>query len=171
MNRARSLFGLSVGLLEILGIICLVLMIVGVVADVALKYAFNRPIENLADIVAFYFMVGIVFMPMASTERSFEHINADLFVRILPIPVRNTIYIVVTLISAAAVFVLAYHSGTDALKATQRGDMMMGSSLFQIWPSRWFLPVGFGFLGLALLSNALKCLRDFRHFEPKEDTA
>ena len=38
--------------------LCLLLMMVQIVFDVALKYLFNHPIEGNLEVVSFYYMVG-----------------------------------------------------------------------------------------------------------------
>ncbi len=149
-----------------LAAICLLLMMLQMAADVALKYFFNAPIEGNLEVVSFYYMVGVVFLPLAMVELRHEHINVDLFVRLLPKPLQNLVYAFGCLLSATFFAVLAYQTYLDALKSTRIGEVMMGSDYVTIWPSRWALPLGFSVLCLALLLHAWRAIRTPSTFDP-----
>ena len=150
----------------VLAAICLLLMMLQMVLDVALKYFLNAPIEGNLEIVSFYHMVGVVFLPLAMVELRHEHINVDLFVRPLPKTFQSFIYAFGCLISATFFAMLAYQTYLDALKATHIGEVMMGSSFVTIWPSRWALPAGFTVLYLAMLLHAWRAIRSPYTFDP-----
>ncbi|WP_372921416.1 TRAP transporter small permease [Roseovarius sp.] len=138
----------------IIGAVAATAMILVVIADVLSSYLLGRQIQNSFEIVAFYLMVALVFLPMGSVELSHEHINTDFVVQALPASVRLGLYVFSQLIGAVFVALLCYQTGLDALRSYARNEMVMGTTMLVTWPSRFFLPVGFGFLVLCLLANA-----------------
>lgn len=166
MTMVERFIRLCSDALTFLAAICLLLMMLQMAADVVLKYFFNAPIEGNLEIVSFYYMVGVVFLPLAMVELRHEHINVDLFVRLLPKPLQSLIYASGCLLSATFFAMLAYQTYLDALKATRIGEVMMGSDYVTIWPSRWALPLGFTVLCLAVLLHAWRAIQNPRTFDP-----
>lgn len=156
-------------LLAGLAMIFLVLMMIQVVGDVFLKYVFNSPIEDNLEIVSFYYMVGVVFLPLAMVEKRHEHINVDLFVLLLPARVQRYIYAFASLLACLFFSILAYQTCIDALRATEVREVMMGTNLVQIWPSRWILPVSFALIALTTLNHFCRSLLD-PSFNPTPET-
>lgn len=157
--------------LTILAGLLLSLMMLQIVIDVGLKYIFNSPIEGNLEVVSFYYMVGVVFLPLAMVELRHEHINVDLFVQMLPLRGRSYVYVFGCGVSLVFFGILAYQTFLDAIHATRINEVMMGSIYVTIWPSRWFLPAGFTLIGLAIVIHAVKALRDPLVFDPTPESA
>ena len=152
--------------LTILGGLCLVLMMLQITVDVGLKYIFNSPIEGNLEVVSFYYMVGVVFLPLAMVELRHEHINVDLFILMMPKRMRVYVYVFGCVVSLIFFGVLTYQTFLDAVHATRITEIMMGSIYVTIWPSRWTLPIGFTFIGLAIVVHAIRALREPETFDP-----
>jgi len=137
-------------LMAIAGIF-LVLMMLQTVADVISANLFGRPIEGNIEIVSVYYMVMVVFLPLAWVEMKDEHIYADLFTnRLGRLPRRWVLgfsYVVAALFCA----ILAYQTAMDAKEAFDKSEVMMGSTLITIWPARFGLPIGFSAITLVLV--------------------
>ncbi len=156
--------------LAILGGVCVLLMMTQIVLDVALSYLFNIPIPGNLQIVSAYYMVGVVFLPLALVELRREHIAADFFVQMLPKRMQSYIYAGGCLVSAAFFGILAYQTLLDAIGATRSGEMMMGNIYVTIWPARWALPVGFFVILLAVLIHGWRAVRDPEGFNPDPES-
>jgi TRAP-type C4-dicarboxylate transport system permease small subunit len=150
--------------------VCLVLMMLQMVLDVVLKYVFNTPIEGNLQIVSRYYMVGVVFLPLAMVELRHGHINVDLFTRLLPQRGQNYVYAFSCLVAAVFFVALTYQTALDALHAMKVNEMIMGSIYVTIWPARWMLPIGFAVIALAVLLHAWRALRDPDRFRPEPDS-
>lgn len=146
--------------------VCLVLMMCQIVLDVALKYFFNTPIEGNLEVISVYYMVAVVFLPLAMVELRHEHISASLISGMLPKTTQNYVYIVGNMISAAFFGILAYQTFWDAVKSTRIKEVMMGTELITVWPSRWILPIGFLMILIAILLHAWRAYRNPRSFDP-----
>ncbi len=152
--------------LAVVAAICLFLMMAQIVVDVVLKFVLNRPIQGNLEIVSFYYMVAVVFLPLAFVELRHEHISVDLFVMMMPKTLRRIIYAMGSVISAVFFALLAYQTFLDAVKATQIGEVMMGTNFVPIWPSRWFLPIGFAAICAVSVLHALRSFVEGDGFDP-----
>lgn len=148
------------GALAVVSCIGLMLMMLQTTVDVLSNNLLGRPIEGNAEIIAAYYMVMIVFLPLAFVELRHEHINADLLVRMFPPIAQRLLYALAGLISLAFFGILVWQSTIDAMRAMRIDEVMMGSIYIPIWPAKMSLPLGFGAIFLALLVNVLKALTD-----------
>lgn len=140
--------------------IFLVLMLLQIVLDVALKYVWNAPIQGNLEVVSFYYMVGVVFLPLALVELRHQHIHVDLFVRWLSPRWQKRIYAVGCLLTIVVFAILAYRTFLDALHALEIRTILMGSINVTIWPSRFLLPIGFLMALAAVGVHALRAARN-----------
>lgn len=123
--------------------------------DVALKYLFLKPVPGTTAYVAQYYMVALVYLPLASAEYHRMHIALDL------IPYRSFGRWVefaqsrfALAFCAAVTLLLAYGSWIDAVqKLEARQYILDQSSYIYIWPSYFFLPIGLGLLALLYVTR------------------
>ena len=97
--------------LAVLSSVTVLLMMIQTVVDVTSNNLLGRPIEGNAEIIAAYYMVMIVFLPLAFVELRHEHINADLLVRSFPPPARRAVYAFGALVSLGFFGVLTWQTG------------------------------------------------------------
>ena len=145
--------------------VVVVLMMIQTVADVVASNFLRRPIEGNLEIISVYYMVLVVFLPLAFVELRHEHINVDLIVQLMPPTLHRAVLVFGYLVCAAFFAILAYQTGEDAVNAWRIGEIMMGSSYVTIWPAKFALPVGFSGIMVAVLLHAWKALTD-ASFEP-----
>jgi len=129
-------------------------MMVHVGADIFAKLVFNAPIIGTLETVSYYYMVSIVFLPLAFVELRNGHVFVDLIFRNFPLRAQVIIYVLGCLISVSYYSLFCYQTFLDALKATSEQETVMSNYLFYVWPSRWTLPIGSATLVLAILLNA-----------------
>src|SRR5690349_2047166 len=60
------------------------LLTVHVCLDVGSRYLFNLPLAGTTEMVAKYYMVGAIFLPLAYCQLHRQHFNATLFETYLP---------------------------------------------------------------------------------------
>jgi len=140
--------------------IALALMMLQTVLDVLMNNVFGRPIEGSIEIVSLYYMVLVVFLPLALVELRHEHISADLFVRLLPDRAQRIIYALSALTCVAFFAMLSWQTGQDALQSLRINEVVMGSIYVLVWPAKFALPVGFAAIMLTLLLHAWQALSD-----------
>lgn len=139
-------------------IVCLVLMMVNIIADVLLRTLFDIPVPATAEFTAFYYMVGAVFLPLPLVEIRDESIKVDLFFNMAPETLK-AIMISFAYIAQIAFFSLMFwQTGQDAIEAFEKSDFVDSQIKIYVWPGRFFLPLGFG---LAALVSSVKLLERF----------
>ena len=135
------------------------------VTDVFFTYFLGGPIEGNLEVTSVYNMVAVVFLPLAMVEMRHEHICVDLFMRLFPQWIQRIVNVVGYLISAAFFAVLGYQTLLDGIHSYVKDEIMMGVVQVTIWPARFFLPIGFFAIMLAVLLHAYQAARDPR-FDP-----
>lgn len=137
----------------------LVLMALHVSLDVGLRYLFGKSFTGTLEFVSFYYMVAVVFLPLAYVELQQEHISVDVLVGRFPPVVQLTLYLFACSLGLLYFGMLCYQSYLDAVRATVRMETAMANFKFYLWPSRWALPVGFAAMCLAIFANMIKALQ------------
>ena len=136
----------------------MVLMMLHITLDVAVRYFLNGQIVGTLEWVSFYYMVALVFLAFGYVEFRNENIRVDLFAQMMPKSVQLGLYIFACVLGLIFFGMLSWQSFFDALRATQREEEAMSNIRFLIWPSRWCLPVGFAGAFLAVLANLLRAV-------------
>lgn len=120
----------------------LVLMMVHVTLDVVLKYFFRQPIPGTAEVVAAYYMIGTVFLPLAYIEVHNRPIVVELFYDRLPRALLPALDVLATALSITFYAFLAWQSTKIALGALESREYIDGLMKVVVWPSRFLIPLG-----------------------------
>ena len=137
------------------GFAFIVLMALHIAFDVLGKFVFSYPLDGTGEIVTHYYMVGVIFAPLAHVQRKGAHIFAELATRGLRGRARHALDAVVNLLMTVFAGLLIWRTGAEALRATRIGEHVQTVSfLVPTWPTRWFLPIG---LAVMALYAALQC--------------
>ncbi len=137
----------------------LILMMVHVTADIVMKLVFNAPIIGTLETVSYYYMVSIVFLPLAFVELRNEHVSVDLIFRNFPPKLQVFVYVMGCALAIAYYGLFCYQTLLDALRATEQRETVMANILFYVWPSRWALPIGSFLLIVAIGRTAAIAMR------------
>jgi TRAP-type C4-dicarboxylate transport system permease small subunit len=141
----------------------LILMMIHVAGDVIFKYLFNMPIPGTAEVVAAYYMIGVVFLPLAWIETHNRPIVVELFYDRMPPWAKLPLDVLGTAASMTFYSFLLWQSIKIALESFERGEYVDGMWQVVVWPSRFLIPLG---LAVALLVLALRLLRTLRGQPP-----
>jgi len=158
MNAIKKLIGRSSSLLLVLTALCLLLMMANIIADILLRTILGTPVPGTAEISAYYYMVGAVFLPLPLVELRDESIRVDLFYnmssRLVKIVMVKFSYV------AQLIFfgIMAWQTGEDAMDAFAKSEFVESQIKILVWPSRFFLPLGFGFAALVSLLKLVEPL-------------
>lgn len=147
------------GLLNWVAGVALVLMMLQISADVICRNVFNAPLPQTVEFVSFYYMVAVVFLPMAAVEFSGHHVSVGLLSARLGPRGRR----VLQFIAMAAAFVyfalMAWQTGIVAIENYEIGEYSMGAVSLPVWPGRFTLPAGCGLYAMVLLLRMVQVLR------------
>ncbi|MEO1193462.1 MAG: TRAP transporter small permease [Pseudomonadota bacterium] len=137
--------------MEWVGALTLALMVSHVLADVIGRQVFGQPAPATTEVVAFYYMVAAVFLPLPFVELRNRAIAVDLFYNMFPRGLQRFSIMVATLATAVLWGTLAVKSSFDAVEAFGKGEMIDGTYTVPIWPIRFALPVAFGLATVVVL--------------------
>lgn len=138
--------------------LCLLAMMIHVCADVFMKYVFNSPIYGTAEVVARYYMLGAVFLPLPYVELRNGAISVDLFYRLFHRSVRFVVILFAYLGQALFFSLLAYQSWFDAAKSYSIGEYLSAQVIVVVWPGTFFLPFGFSLAALVSILRIIQIL-------------
>ena len=132
--------------------IFIVLLMVQVVFDVVGREVFGVPIDGTLEIVSFYYMVGVTFLPLAYVSHEEGHIMVELFTQKLSRSRLAGLEAVIGIICFIFVVVLFIQTWDAALDSYDTGEMWETSDdLITIWPSRFALPIGVFMMGIYMV--------------------
>lgn len=153
----------------ILGGLCLLAMMMQVTLDVAGKYLFSSPVPVTAEMVTYYYMVGVAMFPLYALERGSSLVHVEIVYAHLPRLLKHIVRLLSLALAAAYCFAVAYAAVKPALQAYDIGTY--SGTLYTVitWPTRFFPIVGFGLLGLFLTIKAIALLTGRPPAEDRED--
>lgn len=143
----------------ILGGLCLVAMMLQVTLDVLGKYLFSSPLPVTAEMVTYYYMVGVAMFPLYALERGAGSlVHVELVYSHLPMLLRRLVRIVSLLCAAIYCFLVAYAAIKPAMQAYNTGTYAGSIYTVITWPTRFFPIIGFALLGLVLSTKLVLAL-------------
>ena len=111
-------------LMALVGGIGLLLLMVMTVADVVLRYVFNRPFEGSQEVTQLS-MAIIVFLGIAYCGWTGGHISVDLFEKALDRPALRLLPLVIAWAGGLLFSVIAWQTAREALATTYKTSNMM----------------------------------------------
>lgn len=136
--------------------IAMVLMMVQICADAALRTMFNSSAPGTLEIVSFYYMVSVVFLPLAYIQLQRGHVIIELFTSGLSDRTNAAIDGIVYVLATAAMGYFTYAAFEKALKMTELGEFVLGVILVYTWPARWFVVAGTGLMSVVYALSAVE---------------
>lgn len=144
--------------LQIAGLAVLAILL-NISLDVIMRALFNAPFSATTELVSYYYMIPVVFLPIMMLELTRSHIDTDLFYRMFPNWLKKLSRVVSGVISIGIYGLLAQYTLQQALSSTARGEVAMGVNMLPIWPVRWFLPVVFTLAAVTALLTTIQFIR------------
>lgn len=148
----ERLLGRASGALLLVGGVAATLMMLHIGVDIVGKYLFNTPIPATLEIVAWYYMIATIYLPIAYVQLHRKHLTVELFTQNLP--PRKMAWIegvtsVLSLLYVGTLFVLSLQS---AIHETAIGEAQDATYFdLPVWPSRWMLPASLLVMSLIII--------------------
>ncbi|MGE5146582.1 MAG: TRAP transporter small permease [Candidatus Eiseniibacteriota bacterium] len=141
----------------VFGAVLIGLMAVHVALDVTLRYAFNEPLPGTVSFVSYYYMVAVIFAPLAFVQSRREHFFAEIVTRHWSERTVRILDAICLVVTGLVLFFLTWRTGAYALTFTKAGaSVETGFFTIPTWPSRWFVPVGLGLMALYATLQAVR---------------
>ena len=149
MKQVDQILSHLTGILTTVAGLLMMAMMAHIVLDVLFKWLLNSPIDGTLEMVSHYYMVGLIYLPLGYVQRRGSHIVAEIFTQNLTRRVRAGLESVIGLFLFAYVILFVWTTSLEAVNKTVEKEFLEATESFIIiWPTRWFLPVGFGLMGL-----------------------
>jgi TRAP-type C4-dicarboxylate transport system permease small subunit len=145
--------------LVLFGTILIGLMALHVALDVTLRYTLNTPLPGTVSFVSYYYMVAVIFAPLAFVQSQREHFFAEIVTGRLPAPAIRVLDAACLAVTALVLFFLVWCTSAYALAFTIAGaSVETGFFTIPTWPSRWFVPFGLGLMALYATFQAVRLM-------------
>lgn len=144
------------------GAILIGLMALHVALDVTLRYALNTPLPGTVSFVSYYYMVGVIFAPLAYVQSKNNHFFAEIVTQYWSERSICILDAICRIVTTLVLLFLTWCTSIYALALTKDGASV-ATGFFDIptWPSRWFVPVGLGLMALYTAFQAASLLIQF----------
>ena len=170
MDVIQRLLDRAARILMLFGTIQIGLMALHVALDVTLRYVLNAPLPGTISFVAYYYMVAVIFAPLAFVQSKREHFFAEIVTAHLPATAVRVLDALFLAVTALVLFFLVWCTGAYALIFTEAGaSVETGYFTIPTWPSRWFVPFGLGLMALYATFQAVGLM--MRHCGADRGTA
>ena len=165
MRKLEKLLEQPINWLFWLAALVTIVMMLHVVADVIGKQFFNTPIWGTLETVSGYYMVIVVFLPLAYVARTEGHIIVELFTRNLPPRKLARLDGAIGIVTLLFMGLFTWLTGLEAVTRTIQGEVWdIADGNMIIWPSRWVLPIGAAIMTAYVL---IRVIKDFRQAADK----
>lgn len=159
MDRLLKWLEIPIHALLWIALLAGLLMMLHISIDVAGRTVFNHPLSGTTEIVSAYYMVAAAYLPWAWIARNNNHIQVELFTRLLPAKVNALLEPAVQFLTIAYVSLFTWETFIRAEHQTDAGEVWQAGTIFiPVWPSRWLLPLAGGLMVLYML---VRLVRDF----------
>lgn len=149
MNKLSSYSAVIAGL-------AMFVMMVQISLDVTLKYVFNYPIPSTLETVSSYYMVALIFLPLGIVTRDHEHISVELFTQGLSKRWLALVNGCAGVLAIAYIGVMTVRCAEEAWEKTLiRESWETALWDMEVWPSRWFIPIGVGLMLIYLIIHVI----------------
>lgn len=137
----------------------LLLMMLEISADVILRTLFNNPLPLTVEIVSYYYMLLVVFMPMALVEYGGHHISVNLVSQHLGKKTKQVVLFIAMVAALVYFSLMTWQTARQALESFEIKEYLMGAFALPTWPARFALPLGCGLYSLVLITRIIQILR------------
>lgn len=134
-----------------IGAAILILMVMQIVIDVAMRSLLGAGFPATSELVSKYYMVAVSFVPIAYAEIRRRHVEATIFTDQLPSRIKLFVTLLGFVLSLLVYGVLCWGTLNEAIAHTEKGSYVeSGVDMFYTWPSYWILPISFGLMTLVV---------------------
>lgn len=120
------------------------IMMFHVGADVIAKRVFGAPIIGTLEMVSLFYMVAVIFLPLAVVQKDREHIFVELFTQKLSAKWIRFLDAIALLLMLALTIILCWKGSEVAIEKMLAGEMSPNVEFdITVWQGRWFPVIGF----------------------------
>jgi TRAP-type C4-dicarboxylate transport system permease small subunit len=160
-NALRRAVHGTTQVLAFLSVLCIVVMLVAIVADVTRRTLAGQAVAGVVELGE-VIMVAIVFLGLGYAERRGAHVSMTLFVRRLPPRAAAIVNGAGLLLVVLVVGWMVYVTADRALASFEAKEFRFGLVRVPVWPARIAIAVGLAVYFLELLFRLVDDIRAAR---------
>lgn len=154
MTRVETALQKVNQIVALLGGFIIAIMMIHISADIIARFFLNKPLPGTITIVAHYYMIAAIFLPLAYTEQIKASIIVDLLSKFFSERVNKCLELFSYLLIAVTALTIAYVSWDVALKNfALKTSVMQGDYTIPTWPSYFIFCGGCVLLGIYCLAQ------------------
>jgi TRAP-type C4-dicarboxylate transport system permease small subunit len=132
----------------------LALMVIHIAIDIFMRYVLNISLPGTIAFVANYYMIAIIFLPLATAEIGRRHIEVEVVTQMCPAWVDALMRFVGWSVSILIFSLMTYESWREATRAYTNGLFIIEHGYrVPVWISYYMLPLGFASMTLICLTR------------------
>jgi TRAP-type C4-dicarboxylate transport system permease small subunit len=135
---------------RVVAVVILAVMLM-IVADVAGRYLFSRPLPWVYDVVSIYAINVVVYLMAAEVLRTRSHIELDLNVRLLPRVAWCALQGLAWLAVAAAMSVAAWRCWVSMVESVESNEVHPGLYEWPVWLEKAVVALGLTLLACRIV--------------------
>ncbi|MEZ5765573.1 MAG: TRAP transporter small permease [Xanthobacteraceae bacterium] len=137
------------------------IMMLHIGADIIGKSFFDKPVPATLEIVAWYYMIATIYLPIAYVQFHRKHLTVELFTQNLEPRKMAWVEGVTSILAFLYIGTLFVLSFNTAVHETMLGEAQDATYFdLPVWPSRWLLPIPLFVMLLVIVHQGWS---DFRH--------
>ena len=141
--------------LMVVGCAMLFALMFVVVADVALRYLFNSPLQWSYEVISSYLMPGLFFFAASHTLKAHAHVSVDIVHNYVTRRTRLLLEALTSTLAAPVFALCTVVSAERTLEDLQSAAASTSGLALPTWTISLMLPIGFGLLTVRLALNAI----------------
>ena len=141
--------------LMVVGCAMLFALMFVVVADVALRYLFNAPLQWSYEVISSYLMPGLFFFAASHTLKAHAHVSVDIVHNYVARRTRTLLEALTSTLAAPVFALCTVVSAQRTLEDFQTAAASTSGLTLPTWTISLMLPIGFGLLTVRLALNAI----------------
>ncbi|MDX2484976.1 MAG: TRAP transporter small permease [Pseudodonghicola sp.] len=134
----------------------MILMMLQICADAAMRTIASSSVPGTLEIVSFYYMVSVVFLPLAYIQLHRGHVIIELFTTGLSVRATACLDGLVYTLAGLAMGYFTFAAFNKAIAMTHLGEFVLGVILVFTWPARWLVVAGTGLMSLVYALSAIE---------------
>ena len=146
-------------LLMLVAKLLVLVMALHIVVDILIRAFTSISFEGTIEIASNYYMVAVITLPIAIVQRNKGHLIAEVFTQSLSERGKQGLEAAGHVLMVVFLSFIVWQSTLDAIEATAYQEYVELTYVFlYIWPTKWFVPLGFGLMAVYAFLQAISAL-------------
>jgi len=145
----------------------LVLMMLLLIVDF-ISRGMYRPLQGIAELAVFV-LVAVVYLGLPNCEQVEGHVNVTAFTKPLPEKIRQTLDVIVYLVSFIFLIFFVYSVGKNFIQSYGSNESIAGTVPFRVWPAKLTVLIGALFYSIQVFINWFNRVKKLFNIKVREE--